>query len=277
MSDTDNSDKSQNLGLAVFVCCAASVIEFATTADECNSDDNCDHKRIAWALACGVISAVLCFLRILLIKFKPELPAIVDTVLSIFLTVWWVFGTAFNTSSKGPFNSSGNGYFSTWAAFFASVVYLAVSVSQVSAATKAAQGPAIQGTLLLLIASVVELGVSCDYYHEQHDAFSTKKKHRVFFAIALGVISSVACLVLLLLFVKQLGPHEMIGKVMAVFLLAWWAAGAGVNTSHDGPFEDSCNSANGYFSSWIGFFSAVYFCFYAFNPKGESESYDALA
>lgn len=48
-------------------------------------------------------------------------------IFSVLLVLIWVFGAAFNTSSKGPFSSScysANGYFATWVAFFASLMYV---------------------------------------------------------------------------------------------------------------------------------------------------------
>jgi hypothetical protein len=87
------------------------------------------------------------------------------------------------------------------------------------------------------------------------------------FAVAVGSLSAFICILLLVVFMANLGPTDMIGKVGGTFLLAWWAAGAAVNTSSKGPFNNTCGLANGYFSSWMGFFSAVYFCFYAYYPS----------
>lgn len=67
------------------------------------------------AIACGVISAIICIVRIILFKVMPVVPSALDIVLSLFLTTLWVFGTAFNTESPdGVFKSTNNGYFSTW-------------------------------------------------------------------------------------------------------------------------------------------------------------------
>jgi hypothetical protein len=47
-------------------------------------------------------------------QVRPEINPAIDAVLSLFLSVWWAIGTAFNTSSKGPLNTASNGYFGTW-------------------------------------------------------------------------------------------------------------------------------------------------------------------
>jgi hypothetical protein len=40
-----------------------------------------------------------------------------------------------------------------------------------------------------------------------------------------------------------------------------WSLGAGLNTNYDGPFATSCVHANGYFATWIAFFSSLTFCY----------------
>ena len=163
------------------------------------------------------------------------------------------------------------------AAFIAALMYMFASVSRLDNVRTAASTPRNQGLMLVLVASVVVMAVAADYYHEHHDdldqAHENEYLRRLEYAIAFGAVSLLVCIILALLFAKKI--DNMAVKVLAVFLLGWWAAGAGVATSSKGPFNDTCSRANGYFASWIGFFSAVYFCFHAFNPNGQEE-YAAL-
>ncbi len=46
-------------------------------------------------------------------------------------------------------------------------------------------------------------------------------------------------------------------KVLAFFLVAWWAVAAGINTSVDGAFS-SPMIANGYFATWTGFIASMF-------------------
>lgn len=53
-----------------------------------------------------------------------------------------------------------------------------------------------------------------------------------------------------------------------------WAAGAGVITStgsSPGPFSDACNSANGYFSTWVAFFASAYYAYHSWVGFGEDQ------
>jgi hypothetical protein len=59
---------------SVFLCCVASVIEFASAADTCEASDSCGHSRHAFGIAVGVVSTLMCAIRLLLAKLSPELP-----------------------------------------------------------------------------------------------------------------------------------------------------------------------------------------------------------
>lgn len=104
----------QTQAVSLFVCLAASVIEFSSTADECNTNSSCSDRKWAWGLACGVVSAFLCVLGLILTRKFLNRPAFVDMVVSFSLVLMWVFGAAFNTSTNGIFEIPRNGYFSTW-------------------------------------------------------------------------------------------------------------------------------------------------------------------
>jgi hypothetical protein len=279
--------RDDNRGIALFICMAASVIEFASLADMCHEErsytDNgklikCGNSRIAFGLAAGAASAVFCFCRLLLIKFKPDVPAMVDVVLSLFLSVWWSVATAINTSAKGALYVASNGYFGTWLALFAAAYYMVSSVTQLQSLTQRFSGSRSRGLLLLFVASVIELGVAADNYHETDSGhYHPAGRDCREFAVAVGALSAFLCVILMVIFMANVGPTDLIGKVLGTLLLGWWAAGAAVNTSSKGPFNDTCRLANGYFSSWMGFFSAVYFCFYAHYPTDlDSQAYSTM-
>eukprot|EP00730_Choanoeca_flexa_P015496 TRINITY_DN7125_c0_g1_i2.p1 TRINITY_DN7125_c0_g1~~TRINITY_DN7125_c0_g1_i2.p1 ORF type:complete len:275 (+),score=41.45 TRINITY_DN7125_c0_g1_i2:3-827(+) len=123
------SERVQQVRVAdgVTIVLIASVIEMSVAADHCSQDGvKCD-KRNAVAVAVGVASIVFSLSQVLLVRVSPGVAEATGRFFSIILVLIWVFGAAFNTSSKGPFSSSchsANGYFATWVAFFASLMYV---------------------------------------------------------------------------------------------------------------------------------------------------------
>ena len=70
-------------------------------------------KRLAWGIACGVISALVA-----LLWHIPRTRGLLEAhkkVIAIVLGVWWVFGVGFLTFG-GPFATPNNGYFAAWGA-----------------------------------------------------------------------------------------------------------------------------------------------------------------
>ncbi|EGD73513.1 hypothetical protein PTSG_05217 [Salpingoeca rosetta] len=225
---------------SLLICLIASVIEFATAADFCDTSDSCDDPYVAWAIAVGVISAFFCFVRLAFIFQHFHLRDTFDVVLSLVLVVLWAFGAAFNTSTEGPFPFTGNGYIFTWIAFLAAMVYAATALPHAVAKVRATVVAINTSLLILLFTSLVEMSVSADVCSAVDDC-----SDRNGFAVAVGAASAAICFILILIarFSPDLAQPSM--KIMSVFLLVWWAAGAGVNTSAEGPFNSSCGAARG--------------------------------
>eukprot|EP00127_Corallochytrium_limacisporum_P006382 Clim_evm93s225 gene=Clim_evmTU93s225 len=117
------------LNSLVGVILVASVICFSTAADTCNQTGvSCD-DRLAFGVAAGVISTVVCLAVLGMARANPDMVANYALFISGFLAIWWAISAGVLTSpDDGPFASLGNGYFATWIAFFASIGYLAQSV-----------------------------------------------------------------------------------------------------------------------------------------------------
>lgn len=109
---------------------------------------------------------------------------------------------------------------------------------------------------VIFLASVIELiaaARNCDRRDE------CEEEHG--FAVAAGVVSAFVT-VLFIAYVRLVGTlSPAVVQLTGIFLLAWWAAGAGVNTFRD-PFTFT---GNGYFASWLAFGASGYFC-YEFVP-----------
>jgi len=110
-------DRFSELGMVSWLL-LASVVEL------CASIANCDQvwsectDYDAFALAAGVVSVVITLILI----FVPALTAQVK-IIAAFLVLWWIAGAGINTF-KGPFQVTGNGFFSSWACLIASVFML---------------------------------------------------------------------------------------------------------------------------------------------------------
>eukprot|EP01147_Barroeca_monosierra_P010405 gene10405-2536_t len=231
-----NSSSSQeehhhhpSIGITVFVCLAASVIVFASAADECDTGNICDNSRYAWAIACGVVSVVICMIRLLFIYLKAHIDPKLDAVIGAALLILWGFGAAFNTSVRGPFVQTRNGYFGTWVAFGAASVLCAKSFSAAFETLRSRITSVNTGVLLVAISSFIVMAVAADVCDNTPGPCTRRRG----FAVASGSIGLLVSIA------------EMITKVTAIFLVGWWAVGAAVNTSAEGPFSSSCDPARG--------------------------------
>eukprot|EP01134_Creolimax_fragrantissima_P008468 CFRG8468T1 len=135
---------SHTYGVAMWVVCVSSIVEFAVASEVCNDTGVCTGSN-GWAVAVGVISCVISGI-VVIIEYAS--PAIIDKIgmgIGGFLTIWWAFGAGFNTSVDGPFSSltstgtqktNANGYYSTWVCFFASLYYTVGNIPAVREAFK---------------------------------------------------------------------------------------------------------------------------------------------
>ncbi|PNW77184.1 hypothetical protein CHLRE_10g425850v5 [Chlamydomonas reinhardtii] len=103
---------------AVYYILAASIVELIAAGVLC---EKCD-SYVAWAVAVGAISTFFTFVHAIICTFKPSLAAKIAPFLSTFLVLWWIPGAGIPTF-KSPFVVVGNGYFSCWVAFLASLVF----------------------------------------------------------------------------------------------------------------------------------------------------------
>lgn len=95
----------------------ASAVEMGAAIAPCNA--NCMNYP-AWAITLGVVSL---FMSLVLIFAAPTAQKAHLRYIAMFLIIWWVVGTGVVTFGS-PFLSTGNGYFASFAAVFASVGFL---------------------------------------------------------------------------------------------------------------------------------------------------------
>jgi len=96
----------------------ASVVELCASIAHCDQGYSSCQDYDAFALAAGVVSVVITLILI----FVPALTSHIK-IIAAFLVLWWIAGAGVNTF-KGPFQVTGNGFFSSWACLIASVFML---------------------------------------------------------------------------------------------------------------------------------------------------------
>jgi hypothetical protein len=98
---------------------AASAVEMGAAIGPCSPRAYCTRYN-AFAIALGSISL---FISIVLFFIAPKVSLTVLRIIGVFLVLWWVVGMAVVTFG-GPFVSTGNGYFASLAAVFASFAFV---------------------------------------------------------------------------------------------------------------------------------------------------------
>lgn len=121
---------------ALAIVFVSSVVELAVALDVCAAADACNgHEK--FAIFVGLCSCVVVITNHILSRKQHPSAEAFSKMLAPILILLWSFGAGFNTSDSGPFTSScsavsansptllpsANGYFSTWASFFASLYY----------------------------------------------------------------------------------------------------------------------------------------------------------
>eukprot|EP00904_Undaria_pinnatifida_P000645 jgi/Undpi1/10581/HiC_scaffold_29.g13031.m1 len=103
--------------------CKKRLHEQLYTISAFDADGDSGDGTKGWAISCGIIStAISGALAFLQAKGKGDLVQKHQKFITLFFFLWWTLGAGIGTF-KGPFTTSGNGYFAGWIAFAASLKY----------------------------------------------------------------------------------------------------------------------------------------------------------
>ena len=140
------------------------------------------YLRDGFAIAVGIVSICVCVITLILRAKKPEvlskqlctLPMLgnmtVETLITLFLFIWWLIGACILTFTYVLFKEATNGYFACWVALISSASACSASVPLVADATKKVSSLSIDETPLKVVftcAIVVISAPSC--YQSKRD------------------------------------------------------------------------------------------------------------
>jgi len=228
-----------------------------------------------YAVSIGAVGLFFGLLALGLARFKPstadkKLMAVRAHDVSLlqafafFFVLWWGVGTGVGTF-KAPFfpgptetftsRPVGNGYFSLWTGFIASLLLLGETMSMREGASSFLNhtGGLFFAAVMLLIATIK--------YVDPNDGveFSTatpaEPQTQTTDHIAVFGMASASATILITLLMMFADVKEAAVQTLVPILVLLWAATAGVLTFREGSPFTTLN--NGYLASWLGFFMAT--------------------
>jgi hypothetical protein len=252
-----------------------------------NGFDDCKDEY-ALAVAIGAISTFVCLVVSIIYCVKADLMSGVgQTVVAVILFLTWGIGTGVCTFDI-PFaaaagENAANGYYSTWVCFCAAVMFI-MTVKQVKElAGKGTQGEsgAVVVTFFSSVAEMWAAAYLCDNYNSGYSTWKCSSKGCSVstctdlegWGVAVGCVSAVICLVFIILGLVGMKDKipDIAKKIIAVLLFIWWAVGVATLTfsykekgyTYDGKgaYGLFLGAGNGYFGTWISFFSSFVFAY----------------
>ncbi|EOD40893.1 hypothetical protein EMIHUDRAFT_439512 [Emiliania huxleyi CCMP1516] len=225
-------------------------------------------KYRKYAVSVGAVGLGLGLIALLMTRFKPDMSdkkmlSIKSTdvsvlgAFSIFFVLWWGVGAGVCTF-KSPFAPdgtsavpAGNGYFSVWTGFLASLLLLSKTMS-------IGDAKSLKGRAAGLFFAAVMLLIATIKYVDPNDGVefpSAGPQTQTTDDIAIFGMASAAATILITIMIIFADMKESAIQTLIPILVLLWAATAGVLTFRSGSPFTGMN--NGYFSSWFGFFMAA--------------------
>lgn len=220
-------------------------------------------KNWAYTVSAAVIAMVFSLVGLFLVsgqadthdKVLAELPKggplTAGSLLALFLFVWWGVAVGICTFDS-PFTLTGNGYFSLWAGFIASLVGLGASyTNQMVSAARGKHG-SLLGLGAASIVMICALSIPDPAPFTSGAAFEGESLY--------GLV--LACLTLpVCLFFALVSSAAVVEQVVLGLYAVAWCVMAGFVT-FKGPFTVT---SNGYFGAWAGAAISVRAAFLAFH------------
>jgi len=223
-----------------------------------------DGAAESYGISVGAISFGFTIVFILFAKKKPDtfanwvLPKVrgelsVTQLFSLFIFVWWFFGTAILTFFA-PYTYTSNAFFATWTAVITAALMMAAVFQRVQIAMQASlsvsQDANVKALAGLTVFSTVVLFSSIEYVGTTGEAT---------FSLIAGLLSLLASAMLYYLVDKKRVGAPTKKGLGAFFVLLWFVAVCVL--TFDGPFNIT---GNGYFGTWAAMFCSLSFAYQEF-------------
>ncbi|KAL7493271.1 hypothetical protein ACHAWT_003887 [Skeletonema menzelii] len=163
-----------------------------------------------------------------------------EKLCSVFLLIWWIFGTGFITL-KGPFIYTSNGWFGAWGGLISSCQWC-IGLDFVRYDSQSRE---VKYMMNLVFCSIVTILASISPLRKK-----TLRFEGAGLSIAAGSITLIVCAYLIGMY-KDIAKNVM--KLTAVLLFVLWVITAGVCT-YIGPF---LITGNGFFAVWLSALCAL--------------------
>lgn len=218
-------------------------------------------KYRKYAVSVGAVGLGLGLIALLMTRFKPDMSdkkmlSIKSTdvsvlgAFSIFFVLWWGVGAGvctFKEPFAPPAVPAGNGYFSVWVGFLASLLLLSETMS-------IGDAKSLKGRAAGLFFAAVMLLIATIKHVDPNDGVAGPNGTATDDIAIFGMASAAATILITILIIFADMKESAIQTLIPILVLLW-AATAGVLTFRSGsPF---IGMNNGYFSSWFGFFMAA--------------------
>lgn len=200
-------------------------------------------KNYEYTISVAAVAMFFSLVGFLLVTCREDNQDQISQGNGIFLSLWCFIGACIITFN-GPFKTTSNGYFASWALAICSTMGVGITGKQVKTAITG------MGAVLGLGASavVVIIAVSSDYNDD-------KFKNNQIYALVLSCVTIV--LVGIIAFQdhskETVEPSKVKFCLLGVFSIMWIVMASIV--TFDGPFR---NTGNGYFGSWVGAIMSVW-------------------
>lgn len=218
-------------------------------------------KYRKYAVSVGAVGLGLGLIALLMTRFKPDMSdkkmlSIKSTdvsvlgAFSIFFVLWWGVGAGvctFKEPFAPPAVPAGNGYFSVWVGFLASLLLLSETMS-------IGDAKSLKGRAAGLFFAAVMLLIATIKHVDPNDGVAGPNGTAADDISIFGMASAAATILITLLIIFA-DMKEAAVQTLVPILVLLWAATAGVLTFRSGSPFTGMN--NGYFSSWFGFFMAA--------------------
>jgi hypothetical protein len=265
------------------------------TCDKLNDLDFADKckKEYAFAVAVGCISLFICLVMSILFCVNAGTAQTASPIVAVVMFILWGLGIGVCTFSipfmaAGGFGAGGNsanGYFSTWICFITSCLYVQ-TVPQVQQAAQKAGNSASTPVMVTFFAGICEMwaaAYACDNFNGGYVSVSCGKAGCSYdtctdlegWGVAVGSISSIITLVIIIMGAMGKSVPDMAGKICAALVFLLWAAGVATLTfdyrkkGEKGDVYGLFTTAgNGYFGTWCAFFSSFVWAYMALFGGG---------